>query len=107
VALIKSLPNDIICIAGRNFADVLKQDRKLWKPDVLEENREGRTKSTEWNVRRLSVMGEVVLLPSQHPLTILLHRQMRVLGRLIRGLLDFLLQETPLETLLLLVLALL
>lgn len=41
--LINSLPNDIICIAGRNFANVLKQGRKLWKPDALEEIREGRT----------------------------------------------------------------
>jgi hypothetical protein len=42
--LIKSLPNDIIRIAGRNFPNVLEQGRKLWKPNALEEIHEGRTK---------------------------------------------------------------
>jgi len=39
----ESLPDNIICIAGGNLADVLKQGRKLWKPDCLEEIHEGRT----------------------------------------------------------------
>ena len=57
------------------------------------------------NIRRLSVVTEVVLLAGQRPLMTLL-RQMGVSGQLTRGLLNFPLQVMPLEMLLLLVLAL-
>ena len=94
-----ALPGAILRTSSNKAASSGSQ--MFWKKFM----NEGRRTNSSGNIRHLSV-GEV-LLQGQHPLMILLHRQTRVLGRLIRGLLNSPLQVMPLEMLLPLVLALL